>query len=109
MLKQKQAKRPLAPSSKLEGLVLSCGGSGNLITDISNESVAGLLGDESVSVKFGGHETFGIFSADHGEPNGTLVASLGSDAGACLQIEIVGLSLAEMLGIKAGVGVSVSW
>lgn len=108
MLKQKQAKRTAAPSNQLEGQVQSCDESGNLITDISNEAVAGLLGDESVSVKFGGHETFGIFSADHGEPDGTLVASLG-DKQACLQIEIVGLSLSEMLGIKAGVSVSVSW
>ena len=108
MLKQKQADRTAATSNKIDGKVVSCDASGKLITNISNDSVAALLGDESVSVKFGDHETFGIFSADHGEPDGTLVASLG-ETGSCLEIQIVGLSLSEMLGIKEGVAVRVRW
>ena len=96
-----------ALSNQIDGLVASCNSSGNLITDIPNDSVAGLVGDENVSVKFGDHETFGIFPTDHGEPDATLVASLGSSG--CIEIEIVGISLSDMLGIKPGVQVAVAW
>ncbi len=96
-----------ALSNQIEGLVASCDSAGNLITDIPNDSVAGIVGDENVSVKFGDHETFGIFATDHGEPDATLVASLGNSG--FVQIEIVGISLSDMLGIKPGVQVNIAW
>ena len=96
-----------ALSNSIEGIVGSCDSAGNLITDIPNDSVAGLVGDENVSVKFGDHETFGIFPTNHGEPDATLVASLGESG--FVKIEIVGISLSDMLGIKEGVKVAVAW
>lgn len=96
-----------ALSNCIDGKVASCDAAGNLVTDIPNDSVAGLVGDENVSVKFGDHETFGIFATAHGEPDATLVASLGEPG--FVQIEIVGISLSDMLGIKAGVKVAIAW
>lgn len=96
-----------ALSNQIDGEVASCDSVGNLITNIANDSVAGLVGDENLSVKFGDHETFGIFPTDHGQPDATLVASLGESG--CVQIEIVGISLSDMLGIKPGVQVVIAW
>lgn len=107
MAKRKPSDGATALSNQIEGTVASCDATGNLVTDIPNDSVAGLVGDESISIKFGGHETFGIFPGDHSEPDATLVASLG-DSG-FVQIGIVGISISDMLGIKAGVAVVVAW
>jgi S-adenosylmethionine hydrolase len=107
MAKRKSADSSTALSNRIDGQVSSCSSNGNLITDIANDSVAGLVGDENISVKFGPHETIGIFPADHGEPDATLVASLG--ASGFVEIEIVGVSLSEMLGIRAGVEVVIAW
>lgn len=96
-----------ALSNKIDGEVASCDSAGNLVTNIANDSVAGLVGDENVSVKFGDHETFGIFPTEHGEPDATLVASLGESG--FVQIEIVGISLCDMLGIKPGVQIAIAW
>ncbi len=103
----KSKSQSTALSNQIDGLVSACDASGNLITDIPNDSVAGLVGDENVSIKFGAHETFGVHPADHGQPDATLVASLGSEG--FVQIEIVGIPLSEMLGIKPGVSVAVAW
>lgn len=107
MAKQKSNEGSTALSNCINGVIASCDSAGNLVTDIPNDSVAGLVGDENVSVKFGDHETFGIFPTDHGEPDATLVASLGESG--FVQIEIVGISLSDMLGIKAGVKVAIGW
>jgi S-adenosylmethionine hydrolase len=87
--------------------VASIGNAGNLITDISSEQVSEVPRDESVRIKFGGHETFGLFPAEHGQPDATMVASLGSSG--LVEIEIVGIPLAEMLGIRVGETVMIEW
>ena len=92
-------------STKIEGAVSSIGENGNLITDIAVDQVADLPADDSVTIKFGGHETHGVHPTDHEQPMGTLVASRGKSG--FLEIEIVGISIAEMLGIKAGEAVVV--
>lgn len=107
MANRKSAGSSTALSNRIDGQVSSCSASGNLLTNIANDSVAGLVGDENISVKFGPHETLGIFPADHGEPDATLVASLGGNG--FVEIEIVGVSLSDMLGIKAGAEVIIAW
>ena len=83
------------------------GTNGCLISDISNEQLATVPSNENTVVKFGEHETLGIFPVEHGQPDATLVASLGQSG--FLEIEIVGISLSEMLNIKSGEKISVSW
>ena len=93
-------------STSIEGQIVEIGTSGSLITDIKNDQLTAVPHDESTSIKFDAHTTVGIFPADEEQPMGTLVARMG-DSG-CLEIEIVGMNLSEMLGIKVGEAVSVS-
>ena len=93
-------------ANTIEGSVSQIGEAGNLITDVPVDQVSDLPADDSVSVRFGGHLTSGVHPTDHGQPVGTLVASCG--ASGFLEIEIVGVSVAEMLGIKKGEAVTVT-
>ncbi len=94
-------------SIQIQGNVASIGETGSLVTDIDNEQLTQAPRDESIRIQFGGHETFGLYDANHDQPMGTLVASLGSSGH--LEIEIVGISVAEMLGIRIGEAVEVGW
>ena len=89
------------------GKVTEVGGDGRLVTDIDLAQVTAAVGNEEVKVQFGGHETVGLFEEDHGQPEGTMVASVG--ASGCVEIEIVGMSLAEMLGIGLNTEVKLRW
>jgi len=109
MAKQKTLARP---KTKLLGIcvtgtVESIGVKGQLVTDITNDAISAAGQDDAVTVKFAEHETIGVYPQDHGQPDATLVASHGGSG--CLEIEIVGISISEMLGIKAGVPVSVNF
>lgn len=94
-------------SNQIEGHVASISDNGDLITNISVDQLAEVPRDDSVRIQFGGHETLGIFPSDHDQPAATLVASLGQ--GGFLEIEIVGVSLSGMLGIKAQTPVVINW
>ena len=83
------------------------GPDGSLITDIEKHQIDGAPRDESLSIKFGGHETFGLFEHDHDQPDSTMVAKINGDG--LIEIEIVGLSLSDMLGIGTGESVEVAW
>lgn len=93
--------------NEIRGQVSSVDDAGRLISDISIAQIADAPRDESLTIKFGDHETVGLFPADHDQPPATMVASLGNSG--FLEIEIVGISLSEMLGIKEGEDVVVSW
>lgn len=94
-------------SNQIEGYVASIGAKGDLVTNITIDQVANVPRDDSVKIKFGGHETLGIFSADHNQPPATMVASVDHDG--FLKIEIVGISLSDMLGITADTPVVIVW
>lgn len=110
MAKQKTLARPktdVATTKQVAGKVQSIGPKGQLITNIANGELTDAGQGDSVVVKFAEHETFGVYPETHHQPDATLVASLGSSG--CLEIEIVGISISEMLGIQAGVPVSVAF
>ena len=94
-------------AKRIKGTVTKIGDGGRLITDISVEQVQECPRDESLSVKFGDHETFGLFQADHDQPEATMVATLGHSG--FVEIEIVGIPLAEMLGIRVGESVTIKY
>ena len=93
-------------STSIEGKVVEIGAGGSLITDIKNDQLADIASNDSTSIKFDEHTTIGIFPADAEHPVGTLVARTGGSG--CLEIEIVGMNVSEMLGIKVGESVSVT-
>jgi S-adenosylmethionine hydrolase len=92
---------------KIEGTVVAYGPSGNLVTDISNDRLAGVPQGTSVSVTCDEHETVGIFPADHQEEPCTLMAILGESG--CLELTIVGESAKIMLGVLLREKVVVKW
>jgi S-adenosylmethionine hydrolase len=91
----------------VSGQVTEIEKTGRLITDIDVIEVEAAPRDENISIKFGGHETVGLFDHNHGQPDSTMVATLG-DSG-FVEIEIVGMDLAGMLGIPLGTKVQVEW
>ncbi len=91
----------------MTGKVAEISGDGKLITDIEFAYVSEAVGNAEAQVAFGGHETVGLFEASHGQPEATMVASVG-DSGR-VEIEIVGMDLAGMLGIPVGTQVEVQW
>lgn len=80
---------------------------GDLVTDISIEQIINVPRDESVRIIFGGHETIGLYPDPHDQPAATMVAKLSNSG--FLEVEIVGISLSEMLGINVGEPVKIEW
>lgn len=93
--------------NQIDGRVAEIGETGCLVTDISVDEIANIPHDDSVTIRFGGHETVGIYPDNHGQPDSTMVVSFGKTG--FLEIEIVGVNLSEMLGIKTDVPVEITW
>lgn len=91
----------------VSGQVTALNAAGDLLTDISVSSCAAAPNLLEVKIRIGAHETLGIHSATHNEPEGTLIA-IASDEG-LLNISITGMNISEMLGIPVGQKVTVSW
>lgn len=92
---------------KIEGTVVAYGATGNLVTDIPNDRLAGASASATASVRCDEHETIGIFPADHPEQPFTLMAILGSSG--FLELTIVGESAKAMLGVTLKENVVVKW
>jgi S-adenosylmethionine hydrolase len=94
-------------SGKIDGTVVAYSEAGSLITDIPHDRLSGVPRDSSVTVTCDEHETVGIFSADHKEPDFTLLAVLGPSG--FLELHIVGDSAKIMLGVRLGERIVVKW
>jgi hypothetical protein len=92
---------------KIKGSVRSIDSSGNLMTDISERTLAAAPRDETVRVVCDEHETLGIFATCADQPDMTLVALLGTSG--YLELAIVGDNAAAMLGVRVGAPVEVVW
>lgn len=92
---------------KITGTVVRVSESGNLVTDITGESLRNAPRDERTAVTCDEHQTAGLFTADHKEAPMTFLALIG-DSGV-LELSIVGDSAAMMLGVRPGEKVVVSW
>lgn len=94
-------------AGKVEGKIVAFTEQGNAVTDIAVESLAAAPRDTSVAIRCDEHETAGLFTADHSEPEMTLLALLGSSG--FLELTIVGDSAKIMLGVRVGDAVKVKW
>ncbi|MAD80053.1 MAG: adenosylmethionine-8-amino-7-oxononanoate aminotransferase [Pirellulaceae bacterium] len=92
---------------RIVGIVNSISESGNLVTDITADQLAGAPRDERVLVRCNDHETNGIFQVDHEQPAMTLIALIGESN--CLEVEVVGDNARIMLGVSTGQKVEVCW
>lgn len=94
-------------AAKLTGKVVEIDATGNLITDLLAEKLAGAPHDSSLRFVVDEHETFGLFPLDHKQPSMTLVA-IAEKTGA-VKIILVEDSASAMLGIRVGAPVEVHW
>jgi S-adenosylmethionine hydrolase len=92
---------------KIIGTVTSIDSFGNVITDITAAQLASAPTDERLRVECDEHETFGLFKTYADQPPMTLVAVISSSG--VLEVALVGDNAAEMLGIRRGAKVVVSW
>lgn len=94
-------------SGKVTGKITGYTPSGDLITSISTSQLASAPRDQATSVRCDEHETVGLFTAEHKEPDFTFLALLATDD--FLHLVIVGESAKAMLGLRVGETVTVSW
>ncbi len=92
---------------KVEGKIVSISESGNLVTDIPCAALAATPRDGSVAIRCDEHETVGLFTVGHNEPEMSFLALLAESG--FLELTIVGDSAKIMLGICPGERVSVQW
>ena len=93
--------------AKIQGEVISIDDQGNLVTNITEVQIEGVPRDDRVSVTCDGHQTLGIFPADHDEPEMTLLAYLRTDQQ--LALALVGDSATKFLRIRPGAAVTIRW
>jgi S-adenosyl-L-methionine hydrolase (adenosine-forming) len=93
--------------TRVTGAVMEIDSFGNLVTNISEEMLAGRPVDERVCVVCGIYETYGIYHAYGQQMPGMLVALINSYG--WLELALVNENAAERLGISAGTPVILAW
>jgi hypothetical protein len=91
----------------IRGHVINIDSFGNLITNISADMLAGRPTDSRVCTVCNIFETWGVFSTYAQQPQGTLVALVGSSGR--LELAIVGDNAATRLGVMVGTPVTMAW
>ncbi len=92
---------------KITGSVVSVDSFGNLVTNITQEQLAGVPQGEELQVICDEHETRGLFSTYGDQPEMTLIALVGSSG--FLEIALVGDNAARMLSVRPGAPVMLTW
>ena len=93
-------------SGKIDGTLASATEAGDMLTDITAEQLADAPRDERVAVSCGGHQTIGIHTVDHSQPEMTFLAIVDDQQ---LRLTIVGENARAMLGLNVGDAVVVQW
>ncbi|MCA9129008.1 MAG: hypothetical protein KDB22_18100 [Planctomycetales bacterium] len=94
-------------SATLSGKVIEIDPNGDLITDVSADSLDHAPRDASLRIVVDEHETYGLFPPEHSQPEMTLVAIL--EDGKTMRVVLVGDSASAMLGVRVGAAVTVTW
>ena len=92
---------------RIEGKVVAISECGNLVTDIPCAALNDAPLGSAVTIRCDEHETVGLFTSSHQEPDFSLLALLGESG--YLELTIVGDSAKTMLGVRIGEQVSVQW
>ena len=85
-------------AKKIEGKVVAVDAAGNLLTDITAEQFEGMPHDERCTIMCNEHETHGLYSMDHNQPEMTFLGILAEEGK--LQLTIVDENAHLMLGIQ---------
>jgi S-adenosylmethionine hydrolase len=94
-------------SDRIVGAVLEIDSFGNLITNITDEMLIGRPTDTRACTICNIYETWGIYNTYAMQPQGTLVALVGSSGR--LELSVVGDNAAARLGVQIGEPVTVAW
>jgi len=86
--------------AKLTGQVVSVTETGDVVTDIAVSDLELVPRDDRVSLRCEGHVTSEIYPTNHGQPEMTFVASVGSSG--FLELVLVGDGASRFLGINLG-------
>ena len=92
---------------KIRGQVIEIDSFGNIITNITGGMFAGQPTDSRLCIVCGIYETFGLYRTYADQPEGMLVALVGSSGR--VELAIVGNNAAEKLGVSIGTPVIVAW
>ena len=93
-------------ASKIQGTIVQVSAEGDLITDITEEQLAGVArSSETKIIVDHEHETYGLFEPIHHQPSMTLIAIV--DPKNTLRLHLVGDSASMMLGVTKGANVEV--
>jgi S-adenosylmethionine hydrolase len=98
---------PACGKCRVDGQILCADSFGNLITNITEDLLQPAPRDISVRITCDEHETVGIFETYAQQPEGTLLALIGSSGR--LELAIVGDSAREILSVGPGAPMSVEW
>lgn len=94
--------------AKVEGVIVAVDPSGDLLTNLAAEALAAAqAGGPQTRIECDEHETFGIFDSTGDLPPQTLAAVIGPDH--FLRLTITQENAAELLGIRVGERVVVTW
>jgi S-adenosyl-L-methionine hydrolase (adenosine-forming) len=92
---------------RIDGAVIEIDSFGNLITNLTSDMLVGRPTDRRACVVCNIFETWGVYHAYAEQPNGTLVALIGSSGR--LELALVGDNAARRLGISVGSPVTLAW
>ncbi len=92
---------------RIAGHVIEVDSFGNLVTNIAADMFAGRPTDSRVCTVCSIYETWGVYGSYASQPQGTLVALVGSSGR--LELAIVGDNAAARLGVTVGTPVVMAW
>ncbi len=92
---------------RIEGIVQAIDSFGNLISNVTAPMLAGRPTDRRVCIACNIYETWGIYRAYAEQPQGALIALVGSSGR--LELALVGDNAAERLGIGVGAPLVLAW
>jgi len=92
---------------RIDGRIIEIDSFGNLITNITAAMLSGRPTDRRACIVCNIYETWGIYHAYGDQPNGTLIALIGSNSR--LEVAVVGDNAAKRLHIAAGSPVTIAW
>ena len=92
---------------RIQGHVIEIDSFGNLITNIEAELFVGRPTDHRVCIVCSIFETWGVYATYAQQPQGTLVAVVGSTGR--LELALVGDNAAAQLGVMVGTPVVMAW
>lgn len=99
--------KPISQPNRLLGKIVEIDRYGNLISNIPAEQLTSLPCDDRLKIVCDEHETFGLWRTYADQPAQTLMALVGSTS--MVELAISNGNAAEMLGVRVGMAMEITW